>query len=346
MITGRPALQGGRVRISSVFTAITACGCLCVTLVFGAAPAAAESVHLAVIVGIEGQPEHGELFRRWAATLIDTAGKFGIPRERVVHLAEAEDKSVTGKPTKAEIEKAFEKIAMQATDDDVVMVVLIGHGTFDGKVAKFNLRGPDMTPGDFAPLLKKVRAKQIVFVNTASASGPFVPELAGPGRTIVTATRSGAEQFSTLFGGHFIDALASEAADADKNKRVSILEAFNTARREVATAYQREGIMLTEHALLDDSGDGKGVLEPTADGPDGRVASILSLGSAADAVPLPADPRLRQLYVDRRDLEKRVESLKLLKGGMDPARYASELEKLLTDLALKTQEIRAVEGKK
>lgn len=313
-----------------------------------AAPVSAET-HLAVIVGLAGEPEHGELFRKWAATLVDAAtGRFGIARERVVYLTEQPDPSAkvaARRSTKQEIERALDDIASRAAADDVVMIVLIGHGSFDGRTAKFNLPGPDMSAADFAPLLKRMRAGQIVFVNTASASGPFVSELAAPGRTIVTATRNGAEQFATLFGGFFIDALATDAADSDKNRRVSILEAFNAARRQVADAYQREGIMLTEHALLDDSGDGKGVMEPAADGSDGRVASILSLGSAADTVPDTADPKLRQLYAERRDLEKRVESLKLLKGGMEPARYTTELEKLLTDLAQKAHEIRVIEGK-
>jgi Peptidase C13 family len=304
--------------------------------------------HLVVIVGLAGEPEHGELFRKWAGTLVETAaGRFGIARDRIIYLdANAGAKEAAGKSTRQEIERAFDRVSKEATADDVVVVMLIGHGSFDGRVAKFNLPGPDMTAADFAPLLKRVPAGQIVFVNTASASGPFLAELAGPGRTIVTATRSGAEQYSTLFGGFFIEALANEAADTDKNRRVSILEAFTAARREVATAYQREGIMLTEHAMLDDNGDGKGALEPTADAADGRVASIVALGSAADAAPLPSDPRLRQLYVERRDLERRVESLRLLKGGMEPARYAAELEKVLTELALKTQEIRAAEGRK
>ncbi len=312
-----------------------------------AAPAANGGTHLAVIVGLAGEPEHGELFRKWAVSLVDTAtGTFGIPRERVVYLdADAAAPGASGRSSRDEIARTFERLAAQASGDDVVVVVLIGHGTFDGRVARFNLPGPDMTPADFVPLLKKVKAGQIVFVNTASASGPFL-ELAAPGRTIVTATRSGAEQYSTLFGGFFIEALANESADADKNHRVSILEAFTAAKREVATAYQREGIMLTEHAMLDDSGDGKGALEPAADGADGRIAAVVAIGSAADAAPLPADPTLRQLYVERRDLERRVESLKLLKGGMEPARYASELEKLLTALALKTQAIRTAEGKK
>lgn len=319
-------------------------------LPLGPSPALGEAVnsHLLVVVGLAGEPEHGELFRKWAGTLVETAvGRFGLSKDRVIYLnADAEAKGASAKPTRPEIERAFERLSQQAAPDDVVVVVLIGHGSFDGRVAKFNLPGPDMTAADFAPLLRRVRAGQIAFVNTASASGPFLEALAGPGRTIVTATRSGAEQYSTLFGGFFIEALTSEAADTDKNRRVSILEAFNAARREVATAYQREGIMLTEHAMLDDNGDGKGSLEPTADGADGRVASIVALGSAADAAPLPSDPALRALYVERRELERRVESLKILKGGMEPARYASELEKLLTALALKTQEIRTLEGRK
>lgn len=319
-------------------------------LVTAAAPAAAENVHLAVIVGLAGEAEHGELFRKWAGKLVETAtGRFGIARDRITYLGdqtEGDAGLVNGKSTREEIEKTFARLATQAGSDDVVMIVLIGHGSFDGRTAKFNLPGRDMAPADFAPLLKRLRAKQVVFVNTASASGPFLPELAAPGRTIVTATRTGAEQYSTLFGGFFIDALATDAADTDKNRRVSILEAFNAARREVETAYKREGIMLTEHALLDDDGDGKGALDPSADKGDGRVASIVALGSDADAEPLPDDPKLRELIVERRNLEKRVESLRLLKSGMDEAKYAVELEKLLTDLATKSREIRALEAKK
>jgi hypothetical protein len=340
---GTPSLKGraDRSRIRA--------WCVCFVLLVAAVPAAANgNTHLAVIVGLAGEPEHGELFRKWAASLLETAtGTFAIPRDRIVYLdADAAAKGATGKSTREEIARAFDRLATQAAADDLVVVVLIGHGSFDGRVARFNLPGRDMTPADFAPLLKGLGAKQIVFVNTASASGPFITDLAGPGRTIVTATRSGAEQYSTLFGGFFIEALSNESADTDKNRRVSILEAFNAARREVAAAYQREGIMLTEHAMLDDSGDGKGAVEPAADGADGRLAAIVAIGSAADAAPLPADPALRQLYVERRDLERRVESLKLLKGGIEPARYASELEKLLTELALKTQAIRTAEGKK
>jgi hypothetical protein len=309
-----------------------------------AAPCSAQATHLAVIVGLAGEPEHAELFTRWATTLVDASKTLGV--EQPIYLAEnpeADPKRITGKSSKEEVTKAFAKLAA-AKEDDVVFIVLIGHGTFDGRVAKFNLPGPDLTPADFEALLKGLKSRHVVFVNTASASGPFIEALAGPGRTIVTATRTGAERFATLFGGYFVDALAGSDADADKNRRISVLEAFDYAKRGVTTAYEREGIMLTEHALLSDSG-GEGIGNPTPDGKQGKVAAMLSIGSATANEPLPDDPKLRALYVERRDLERRIEALKLLKGSMPADRYDSELEKLATELALKTRQIRELEKK-
>ena len=201
-----------------------------------------------------------------------------------------------------------------------------------------------MGPEDFDVLLKKLKTKQIVFVDTASSSGPFLEALSGPGRTIVAATRSGAEHYTTLFGGFFVDALNSPQADADKNNRISVLEAFQFAKAEVARAYEREGLLATEHPMLDDDGDKKGSADPSAMAGDGKVAAILSLGDAGDNG-LPSDPKLRALHLERREMERRVEALRLLKDSMEPARYSAELEKLVTDIALKTREIRAAEGK-
>ncbi len=316
-----------------------------VSAIAASMPAYAQTTHLALIVGLAGEPEHAETFQRWATTLVDAAGRLGVAPEKVMYLAEKADaKQVTGRSTKEQITKAFEKLAAEAAEDDVVFIVLIGHGTFDGKIAKFNLPGPDMTPADFDPLLKRIKSRHVVFVNTASASGPFMETLAAPGRTVVTATRSGREQFATLFGGYFVDALAGSEADADRNRAVSVLEAFTWAKREVAAAYERERIMRTENALLNDSG-GEGVVDPKPDGPQGKTASVLALGRADANDPLPTDPKLRALYQERRELERRVEALRLMKGAMPADRYASELEKLVTEIALKTRQIREIEGK-
>jgi hypothetical protein len=307
-----------------------------------AADVAAQTAHLVVIVGLAGEPEHAELFQRWGATLVDASAAMGVAKP--IYLAEkpeVDPKRITGRSTKDEILKAFEALKT-AGEEDVVFIMLIGHGTFDGKTAKFNLPGPDVTPVDFEQLLKGIKSRHVVFVNTASASGPFMQALAGPGRTIITATRSGSERFATLFGGHFVDAIAGSDADADKNRRISVLEAFTYARREVATAYEREGIMLTEHALLNDS-RGEGIADPSPDGKQGKVAAVLSLGSTTAGEPLPDDPKVRALHLERRELERRIEALKLLKGSMPAERYTSELEKLATELALKTRQMRELD---
>jgi hypothetical protein len=312
-------------------------------------------VFLLVVVGLAGDPEHAATFHKWGATLAEASERLGVSADRLVYLVDAPaegDKRVTGKATREEIGNALDRFASQAAAEDVIFITLIGHGSFDGRAAKFNLPGPDMAPADFNALLKKLPARQVVFVNTTSSSGPFVDELSAPGRTIVTATRNGAEQYDTLFGGYFVDALTSEAADSDKNQRISVLEAFRYAKAEVARAYEREGLLSTEHALLDDDGDKAGTQDPNATGTatgktggkDGKVAAVLSLG-ATSSEGLPADPKVRALYVERREMERRVEALRLLKDSMEPARYTSELEKLVTDIALKTREIRAAEGK-
>ena len=304
---------------------------------------------LLIVVGLAGDPESAKdsakTFHKWGTTLAVTSEKLGVPPDRLVFLVDQPlegDARVTGKATRDEITKALDGFAKKATAEDVVFIVLIGEGTDDNRVAKFNLPGPDISAPEIDTLLKKLPTKQIVVVNTASSSGPFVDVLSAPGRTIITATRSGAEHFTTLFGGYFVEALTSPAADADKNQRVSVLEAFQYAKTEVTRAYEREGLLATEHALLDDNGDKEGSTDPSATGKDGRVAAVLSLGTTA-AEDLPADPKLRALTLERRDLERRVEALRLLKDSMDPAKYSSELEKLVTAIALKTREIRAAE---
>ena len=302
---------------------------------------------LLVIVGLAGDPEHGKTFHKWGTTLAQASERLGVAPERLVYLVDAPiegDARVSGRSTRDEITKALDSFAKQAGPEDVVFVTLIGHGNFDGRAAKFNLPGPDMTAVDFNALLKKLPTKQIVFVNTTSSSGPFIEELSGPGRTLLTATRNGAEQFATLFGGYFVDALTSDVADADKNKRISMLEAFIHAKTEVERAYKREGLLATEHAILDDNGDKEGSGDPSPQAKDGKVASVISLGLAEDTA-LPADPKVRALHLERRDLERRVEALRLLKDSMEPARYTKELESLVTAIALKTREIRAAEGK-
>ncbi len=299
--------------------------------------ASAQSTHLLIVVGLGGDEEHGALFDKWGAKLAAVAtDKLGVPAAQVVSLSGPQ-------ATRAAIVKAFGALATQSTADDTVVIVLFGFGTFDGQVAKFNLPGPDMTPADFAPLLAHLRSRRIVFVDTTSSSAPFVEALSGPGRVIIAAAQAG-QHYATLFGGPFVDAFADPAADADHDGKVSILEAFQYAKTQVAAQYTREGLMPLENPVLDDNGDKEGSQEPGAQAKDGKTAAVLSLGSINQEA-LPADPKLRALYLERQDLERRIDSLKLMKGSMDPAKYEQELENLATELALKTRQIKDAGGK-
>jgi hypothetical protein len=302
-------------------------------------PVFAQTTHLLIVVGLTTESDHDEVFKKWGATLGSTATeKLGVPKENVTVLSGPQ-------ATKEQVVKAFGAMAANAKPEDTVAIVLFGYGTYADRIAKFNLPGPDMTPQDFEPLLAKLKAKRIVFVNTASASQPFLETLSGHGRIVITATRTASEKFATLFGGPFVEAFSTDAADADHDGKVSFLEAFDYAKKAVAATFAREGLLATEHALLDDAGDHQGSMDPAPDGKEGQAAAVISLGSLRQSA-LPADEKLRTLYLERQQIERRIEELKLLKSGMEPDKYNAELEKLATDLALKSRQIREAEGKK
>jgi hypothetical protein len=202
-----------------------------------------------------------------------------------------------------------------------------------------------MSAADFARLLDSLPTQKVVFVNAASSSGDFIAALSGPNRAVITATRSGHEKNETIFARFFVEAYAGDGADADKDERVSVLEAFNFARREVARLYESDGLLLTEHALLDDDADGEGSAEPEPlSGGEGRLARTLFLtGGATLTGQAPTDPRLAALYEEKRSLEEDIAALRQRKEKLDTETYERELERLLVDLALKTREIRALE---
>jgi hypothetical protein len=162
-----------------------------------------------------------------------------------------------------------------------------------------------------------------------------VAALSGRDRTVIAATRTDGERNQTRYGEYFAEALATDDADMDKDGRVSMLEAFTWARRRVVESYERDGQLLTEHAVLDDNGDGKGTDEPGQPGGDGAVARtlFLSAGTGQSAPVSDADPEVRALVERRQTLEDRIAALKASKDKTAPAAYASELEALLIDLA-------------
>ena len=150
------------------------------------------------------------------------------------------------------------KAALEAetkTGPGELWIVLVGHGTFDGKEAKLNLRGPDLSATELAEWLKPFQ-RPLAIIDTTSSSAPFLSKLAAPKRVIVSATRSGNEHNYARFGKYLAEAVADAKSDLDKDGQISLLESFLSASHRTNEFYKTENRLATEHALIDDNGDG------------------------------------------------------------------------------------------
>jgi hypothetical protein len=150
---------------------------------------------------------------------------------------------------------------------------------------------------------------------------------------------------ATEFGQLFAEAIAEGGADLDHDDRVSLLEAFLYTRREVERYNEDENEILTETAVLDDNGDGTASPDAGLAGPDGPLAATFHLGGVSGtAGQTPDDPALAGLYAERNEIQGRITGLRALRDGMTEDEYLDALEPLLVELALKSREIRAIEG--
>jgi hypothetical protein len=290
-----------------------------------------------IISGIGGEEEFSKSFAKWSGELKSALlDKLGFAEANVAMLTEANEQA---KSTAAEVRKAFTTLRSNCKPDHAVFIFFIGHGTFDGKEAKFNLMGPDINASEYATLIKALPARQIVVINMSSASGEFIKPLSAPGRVIVTATRSGQETNATHFGEYFVKALTSKDADADQNQRISVLEAFNYTSLQLERFYKEQNRLVTEHALLDDNGDGKGSEKP-GEAADGSLAKNTYFDSLLYQL-AGGDAELQKLYADKIRLEFDVEQLKARKAQLSPEDYENELEKLLLQLAELNEKIKA-----
>jgi hypothetical protein len=219
---------------------------------------------------------------------------------------------------------------------DLLLVVLIGHGTFDGTSAKFNLVGPDLDASEWAALVHPIPGR-LVMVNTAGASFPFLSALSARGRVVITATDSRAARYDTVFPEYFVKAMEQAAAEGGSDGRVSIWDVFTTASAGVRRYYEQQGLLPIEHAMLDDAGDGFGK-EADQPGTDPSFAQAVYLNGDSEAAG--SDPATVQLAERRDDLMAQVEKLKARKNTMPQSEYETQLEKLLVELARVSRELR------
>ena len=282
-----------------------------------------------VVVGAAGSADYASMFQSWAERW-EAAAKSADAGFLVIGLDDTP-------PDKNILSQTIKELTADPSREPL-WIILIGHGTFDGRTARFNLRGPDMTATKIAALLKDSK-RPIALINCASSSAPFINAVSGPDRVVLTATKDGSQFQLARFGEAMSTAIAGKVADLNRDGQVSLLEAWILAARRTDEFYQSNGRLATEHSLLDDNGDGlgsrvsacKGVKLDVADGDtdvDGRLARRWHLIRSDEERQLSAEQR------DRRDeLEKRLEQIRPHRDDHTDSDYLNQLESVLLPLA-------------
>jgi len=295
------------------------------------AASSAASQTVIVVVGAAGATEYAPQFARWASLW-----KQACTQGRLEFLAIGLDGNETS-PDRETLREALAKHAQQTTAP--LWLVLIGHGTFDGRVARFNLRGPDVSASDLAEWLKPIE-RPVAIINTASASAPLIKGLSAPGRVVITATKSGFEHNYARFGQYLAEAIAEPQADLDKDGQTSLLEAYLTASHAAGAFYTAAGRLATEHALLDDNGDGLGTpaewfrgIRPVQKARDdasldGYRAHQFHIVHSETETAMPPELRAR-----RDQLELQIMELRDARSQYSEAEYFAKLEPLVREIA-------------
>jgi len=310
-----------------------------VTLVLAllmATPVWAQGRRALIVSGASGGDTYAEQMREWrtnlAGALIDRFG-FASADVRVL----VDDRAEGDRGTAANVRAVLAELRRVMSVDDLLLVVLFGHGTFDGEVAKFNLVGPDLNATEWAGLLGGMPG-QVILVNTTASSFPYLGPLSTSGRVVVTATDSAAQKYATVFPQYFVQAMRDASSDLDKDGRTSVFEVITAANQAVRQHYEQNGQLPTERSVFDDDGDGVG-REPQAPGTDGALARRVYF--EVENPEASSHPELAALLRRRRELETAAEALKLRRDEMPADQWAAEFERLMIDLAKVSREIRA-----
>ena len=291
-----------------------------------AAVPARAGVYYVTVAGLGGEPDYEQRFTATANDL-DKLLKASGTEAHVFTLSGAQ-------ATRGQMTETLGQIAREARPEDDFVLILIGHGSFDGIEYKFNLAGPDISGAELASLCDRIASRRQLIVNTTSASGGSIGALEKPGRAVIAATKTGTEKNATVFARYWVEALHDPTADLDKNDSISALEAFEYADRKTAAFYDSQKRLATEHAVFEDTGKGQPVRAAAA-GTSGEghflaTFTVLRIGAAQRAA---NDPAKRDLLAKKEELEQKIDMLKYQKAAMDQEDYKKQLTQTLLDLA-------------
>jgi hypothetical protein len=304
---------------------------LCLVCFAVSALPARASVYFVTVAGLGGEPDYEQRFAG-LATDLDKLLKASSPDAHVYTLS-------GDQATQARLNETMGTVAREAKPEDDFVLILIGHGSFDGVDYKFNLVGPDVSGEQLAALCDRVASKRQLIVNTTSSSGGSIPALEKPGRAVIAATKSGTEKNATVFARYWIESLRDSASDTDKNESISAMEAFQYADRKTADFYTSQKRLATEHPVFEDTGKHEAVREASTTAGEGLFLSSFTLVRIGAAQQAYADPAKRDLLAQKEDLEQKIDILKYQKAAMDEDDYTMQLKAALLALAKVQEEL-------
>ncbi len=296
----------------------------------GAAVAHAD-IYFVNVAGLGGEPDYEQRFAALAVDLDRIERGIGT----TAHVA-----TLSGPPaTRQHLQQALGDIAGQAHADDVLVITLIGHGSFDGTQYKFNLPGPDVSAEQLASWCEQIPAARQLIINTTSASGGSVKALQRHDRVVIAATKSGTEKNATVFARYWVEALQDPGADTDKNQIITGLEAFQYAMRKTAAFYETQKRLATEHAVFEEGGKTAPVRDAVADGDAGRMLASFALVHLGNSAERATDPARLALLKQKEQLEQKIDLVKYQRAAMSPEEYRTQLSQALVALAKVQQEL-------
>ncbi len=239
-------------------------------------------------------------------------GKYGYDHENIYFLHEkaslarsfiAESNPtpnlvVDGKSSLYNIRKVFRHLSGRVQPGDRVFVFFIGHGYSElssGRkggeadyVSWFDARGSsDLSGTELNRLLDSLETNYVSAVFSPCRSGGFIPAIAGTDRIVMTSTRA-SEDNRAAVAEAAIRGLVDDNYDLNGDGRLSFYEAFQSMLLEQEEWYRQYNETQTEHALLEDDGDGVGHHEVNPDnGGDGNLSQEVFLGDDGDPLDLP-----------------------------------------------------------
>jgi len=297
----------------------------------GLASVAHADIYFVNVAGLGGEPDYEQRFSAEAADL-DRIAKGAGTTAHVVTLTGPE-------ATRAHLQQALDDIAGHAHADDLLVITLVGHGSFDGNQYKFNLPGPDVSGEQLAQWCDRIPASRQLIINTTSASGGSVKALQRHDRVVVAATKSGTEKNATVFARYWVEALQDPGADTDKNQIITGLEAFQYATRKTAGFYDTEKRLATEHAVFEEGGKAAPVRDGTADADPGRMLASFALVHLGSGTQAATDPAKLDLLKQKEQLEQKIDLIKYQRAAMSPEDYRAQLSQALVQLAKVQQEL-------